>query len=126
MCIRDRFRSPQVAGVVSLATWFAISSCFSLTADGTLKKGRPAGYVFRCRHSKRRKAKEKEVTSSRKVRLLNMTCHYHVSVHYFMRRFCSKSIGQSKMKNKKNVKKKKTAFNAAFFSDIVKARSFKL
>ena len=70
-----------------------LRTCFIWTADGTLKgqtktktkqnkkqnKTRSTGYVFRCKHSERRKAKEKEVTFSRKLRLI-MTCHHDMSV----------------------------------------------
>ena len=38
----------------------AICTCFSLTANGTLRETRRAGCMFRCKHSKRRKAREKE------------------------------------------------------------------
>ena len=34
---------PHLAEAVSLATLFATSACFSLTADGTLKETRPTG-----------------------------------------------------------------------------------
>ena len=67
-------RSPHLAEAVSLAAFFAICPCFSLTADGTQKKQRPTGYVFQCKHSKWGKTKEKELTFSRKV----MMCHHYV------------------------------------------------
>ena len=67
-----------MAEAVGFAAFFAVRTCLSLTADGKLKKTRPTGYVFRCKHSKRRKAKEKEVTFSRKLRLI-MTCLHDVS-----------------------------------------------
>ena len=42
------------------------------------------GYMFRCRHFKRRKAEENEVTFSRKLRVI-MTCNHDVStpIRYF-------------------------------------------
>ena len=70
------FRSPTLPEAVTLAAFFSIHACFSLTADGTLKKRRGTGYVFQ--HSKRRKAKEKEVTFPRKLPLI-VTCHHDVS-----------------------------------------------
>ena len=49
-------RSLHLAEVVGLA----IRTCFSLTANGTLRETRCAGCMFQCKHSKRRKAREKE------------------------------------------------------------------
>ena len=65
--------------VVSLETLFAICTCFSLTANSTLKKTRSTCHVLQCKHSKRRKAKEKEVTFSKK-RLI-MMYHHNMLVH---------------------------------------------
>ena len=68
--------------MASLAALLANHTYVSLTADGTWKKTRPTGYVLQCRHNKRRKAKEQEVTFSRKL---------HASVQYAIWRFCLKS-----------------------------------
>ena len=73
--------SPHQAEAVSLAALFAVRICFSLTADSTLKKTRPTGYVFQCKHSKMRKAKEKEMTFSRKLQLVVM-CRHDMSVRH--------------------------------------------
>ena len=43
-----RSDSPHLAEAVSLAVLFAMRACSSLAANGTLKKIRPTGYVFRC------------------------------------------------------------------------------
>ena len=53
--------SPRLAEAVSSAELFPIPTRSSFTADGTPKKTRLTDYVFRCKHGKWRKAKEKEV-----------------------------------------------------------------
>ena len=63
-------RSPHLAEGVSLAVWIAIRTCFSLTADGTLTKTRHTDYFSDANTAKIRKAKEKEETFSRKLRLI--------------------------------------------------------
>ena len=65
----------HLAEAISLAELFAIRTCFSLTAYGTLKKARPTGYMYQCKHSKRRKAKETKFSKRR----LNITCHHDMS-----------------------------------------------
>ena len=79
------YRAPNLSAVASLATSFAICTC--LTADGIWKKTRPIGYVFWCKHSKSRKAKEKVMTYMRRLQLwpATMTCLHH----YVTLRFCS-------------------------------------
>ena len=62
------FRSPHLVEAVSLAAWFATCLYFSLTAKSTMTKtknkkreNKPTGYMFRYKHCKLRKAKEKVV-----------------------------------------------------------------
>ena len=54
MCVKwssALLRSPHLAEAISMATLCALRFCFSLTAHDTLKKTRPAGYFFWCKHS---------------------------------------------------------------------------
>ena len=77
-CSTAMLGSPRLAEAVSSAELFPIPTRSSFTADSTPKKPRLTGYVFRCKRGKWRKAKEKEVKFSRKLRLI-MTCHHDVS-----------------------------------------------
>ena len=92
-------RSPHLAEAVSLAALFASHMCFNLTVHGTLNKTRPTGNVYKCKHNKRRKAKEEMF--SRKLRLI-MMCHHdaimslkdcststHLSLHCYV--LCAQS-----------------------------------
>lgn len=53
--------SSCLASAASVAALLAICTCCSLTASGRLEETRPTGYVFRCEHSKNRKAKEENM-----------------------------------------------------------------
>ena len=55
---------PHLAEAASLAALFAVRACFGLTADDTMTKTRPTGYVFRCTPSKTRKAKQRQQSQS--------------------------------------------------------------
>ena len=53
-------RSRHLAEVVSLATLFAIQTCFSLTAEDTWKKTIPTGYVLQSSTAKGEKEKKRQ------------------------------------------------------------------
>ena len=53
-------RNPHLAEAVSLGAFFAIRTCFNLTADGALKKARPMGYVLNANTAKEEKQRKRK------------------------------------------------------------------